>query len=71
MFILLVSCDPQFGIAKAVKLLKGRSSFVLRSEFPSLKSRLPSLWTNSYFVATTGGVSLDIVKKYIDSQRNV
>ncbi|MDQ6693294.1 MAG: IS200/IS605 family transposase, partial [Chloroflexota bacterium] len=42
---LLVECDPQFGIHKLVKLCKGRSSFLLRKEFPHLKKRLPSLWT--------------------------
>lgn len=68
---LLISCDPQFGISKVVKLLKGRSSFLLRNEFSSIKSRLPSLWTNSYFVATTGGASLDVIKKYIEDQKNV
>ena len=51
---LLVSVDPQFGIHKAVKRFKGVSSRYLRQEFPELKSRLPTLWTNSYFVATIG-----------------
>ena len=34
--------------------IKGRSSWLLRQEFPSLKSKLPTLWTNSYFVANSG-----------------
>lgn len=45
---LLVECDPQFGINKLIRMMKGRSSRYLRSEFPWLKSRIPSLWTNSY-----------------------
>ena len=52
---LLVDCDPQYGINRLVRLIKGRTSRYLRSEFPSLKRRLPTLWTNSYFVATVGG----------------
>ena len=44
---LLVGCDPQFGIHRLVKLLKGHSSHALREEFPALKRRLPSLWTNA------------------------
>ena len=44
---LLVGCDPQFGVHRLVKLLKGYSSHALRAEFPTLKRRLPSLWTNS------------------------
>jgi putative transposase len=65
---LLIQCDPQFGIHRVVKHLKGYTSRILRQEFPHLKSRLPSLWTNSYFVETVGTVSLDVVKQYIESQ---
>lgn len=68
---LLVSVDPQFGIHRLVKAIKGRSSRLLRQEFPFLKSRLPSLWTNSYFVTTVGGAPLAIVKKYIENQKYV
>ncbi len=44
---LLVEVGPQFGIHRLVKLMKGRSFHILRQEFPWLKSRLPTLWTNS------------------------
>jgi len=60
--------DPQFGIHRLVKRLKGRSSRLLRQEFPHLKRCLPGLWTNSYFVATVGGAPLSIVKQYIEQQ---
>ena len=66
---LLVGCDPQFGIHRLIKLLKGYSSHALRAEFPSLKRRLPSLWTNSYFVATVGGVTLETLKRYVENQK--
>ncbi|WP_429823365.1 IS200/IS605 family transposase [Brevibacillus laterosporus] len=66
---LLITCDPQFGIHRIVKHFKGYTSRVLRMEFRHLKSRLPSLWTNSYFVATVGTVQLDMIKKYIESQK--
>ena len=66
---LLLEVDPQLGIHKAVKFIKGKSSHVLRSEFKSLTTRLPTLWTNSYFVSTVGGaLPLSIVKEYIQSQ---
>ena len=68
---LLVEIDPQYGINKLVRHLKGRSSNLLRKEFPSLKSRIPSLWTNSYFVSTVGGASLTDIKKYIENQKGV
>jgi putative transposase len=68
---LLVEVDPQFGIHKFVKLAKGRSSRLLRQEFPRLRSRLPTLWTNSYFVSTVGGSPLSVVKQYIENQKRV
>ncbi|WP_090633038.1 IS200/IS605 family transposase [Neobacillus massiliamazoniensis] len=68
---LLVEVDPQFGINKLVRHLKGVSSRILRKEFPWLKSRIPSLWTNSYFVSTVGGTTLDVVKQYIENQKGV
>ena len=66
---LLLQVDPQFGIHTAIKRIKGITSRILRDEFPWLKTKLPTLWTNSYFVSTVGGVSLEIVKKYIESQK--
>ena len=68
---LLMEVDPQFGIHKAVKLIKGRTSRILRQEFSWLRSRLPSLWTNSYFVSTVGGAPLAVIKRYIENQKNV
>lgn len=68
---LLVEIDPQFGIHRLVKNMKGTSSRILRNEFPKLKSRLPTLWTNSYFVATVGGAPLAVIKQYIENQKNV
>lgn len=68
---ILCEVDPQFGIHRFAKFIKGRSSRLLRQEFPHLKSRLPTLWTNSYFVATVGGAPLAIIKQYIENQRTV
>lgn len=67
---LLIDADPQFGIHKIIKRMKGRSSRLLRDEFKiPLKSTLPTLWTNSYFICTVGGAPLTIIKKYIESQK--
>ena len=68
---LLMEVDPQFGIHKAVKLIKGKTSRILRQEFRWLRSRLPTLWTNSYFVSTVGGAPLAVIKRYIENQKNV
>ena len=68
-FHILVECDPQFGIHRFVKAVKGRSSRLLRQEFPMLRTRVPTLWTNSYFVATVGGAPLAVIKQYIAQQK--
>ena len=67
----LVEVGPQFGIHRLVKLMKGRSSRLLRQAFPSLKTRMPTLWTNSYFVSTVGGAPLSVMKQYIENQKHV
>ena len=68
---MLVEVDPQLGIHKAVKRIKGRSSHDLREEFPWLRRRLPSLWTNSYFVSTVEGAPLAAARRYIEDQKGV
>ena len=66
---LLVEVDPQFGIHHLIKLIKGRSSRLLRQEFRWCRTRLPSLWTNSYFVSTVGGAPMEIIGQYIESNK--
>ncbi|HEX3640839.1 MAG TPA: IS200/IS605 family transposase [Ktedonobacteraceae bacterium] len=68
---ILVGCDPQFGIHKLVRLIKSTSARMLRQEFPVLKRKLPCLWTGSYYCGTTGGVTIEVVKKYVESQKGV
>ena len=68
---LLVEVHPQFGVHRLVRRLKGASSRYLRQEFPALKSRLPTLWTNSYFVSTVGGAPLSVIKQYVENQKDV
>ena len=59
--------DPNILIHNLIKAFKGRSSNLLRKEYPELL-KLPSLWTHSYFVSTAGNVSSDTIKKYIQEQ---
>lgn len=49
--------------------VKGRASSILRKEFPQLK-KIPTLWSPSYFVATTGQVCTDTVRRYIENQKS-
>ncbi|MBW4502678.1 MAG: IS200/IS605 family transposase [Scytonema hyalinum WJT4-NPBG1] len=66
---LLVNVPPTVAAHEVVKSIKGRSSRYLRSCFPHLL-KLPSLWTHSYFVSTTGNVSNETIRKYIEEQRH-
>jgi putative transposase len=65
---LFVSAPPQLSPTDIVARLKGRSSRLLRQEFPFLL-KMPSLWTRSYFASTAGAVSSETIKIYIQNQR--
>lgn len=66
---LFVESDPTRSVAELVNRFKGFTSHVLRLEFPSLKSRLPTLWSRSYYAGTVGHVSDSVVRKYINNQK--
>ena len=68
---LLLEVDPQFGIHKVVKRIKGTTSRILRKEFKELTTKVPTLWTNSYFCSTVGGAPLEVIKQYVEEQKNV
>jgi len=67
---LFVKCKPTFAPHQLIKQFKGNSSRILRSEFPHLKSRIPTLWTNSYYCESVGHISEETIKKYIEDQKN-
>ena len=66
---LFIESDPIYSVAEIVNRLKGASSRILRSEFPALRSRLPTLWSRSYYAGTVGAVSDAVVRRYIESQK--
>jgi putative transposase len=56
---------------RPVEQIKSRSSRLLGQEFPQPRSRLPTLWIDSYFVATVGGATPEVVKRHVENPRNV
>jgi putative transposase len=68
---MFISFDPRQPLHELIRLFKGRSSRILRDKYPKLKSRIPSLWTRSYFCCTIGHISEETVQKYIENQKNV
>lgn len=67
---LLMEIPPTKVARNAVTRLKGFLAHELRRDFPRLRSRLPSLWSRSCFISSVGSVSLEVVKKYIENQKN-
>jgi putative transposase len=68
---LFVEADPTLAVAEIVNRFKGRSSRLMRTEFPALRSRLPTLWSRSYYAGSVGHVSADTVQAYIAAQKGV
>ena len=66
---MLVSAPPHVSPAQVVHRVKGVTSRLMRAEFPELKRRVPTLWTNSYFCSTVGGARLAVVQEYIQDQK--
>ena len=66
---LFVKAKPTSSPHWIVQQFKGYSSRILRIEFDELRSRLPSLWTRSYYVESCGHISDATVKQYIEDQK--
>ncbi len=66
---LFLESGPTICVAEIVNGLKGFTSHALREEFPFLKSRLPTLWSRSYYAGSVGSVSESVVRKYIEGQK--
>jgi putative transposase len=64
-------CKPSTALSELVKRLKGLTAYKLFREFPNLRSFLwkGHLWSPSYFIVTVGGAPLEVIKKYVESQR--
>jgi putative transposase len=65
---LLAEIPPTVPLSAFMRLVKGRSSRLLRGEFPRLR-RLPVLWSPSWFVSTVGGAPLAVVRRYVENQK--
>ncbi|MFF4352564.1 IS200/IS605 family transposase [Streptomyces sp. NPDC001530] len=65
---LVVRHGPKASASYVANQFEGVISRVLRAEFPYLKSRLPTLWSSSYFAASVGAVSAGTVQRYVETQ---
>lgn len=67
---IFIECDSRIALHKAIKQFKGVSSRKLRNEYPWLKSRIPSLWTRSYFSCIVGHTNESTIIQYIEDQKH-
>lgn len=68
---LFIKTTPVNSPHYIVQQLKGYTSRILRKEFKMLRTRIPTLWTRSYYVETIGHISEDTIKRYIEDQKTV
>lgn len=66
---LFIQGKPKQSPNLIIGQIKGYTSRTLRKEFKELRTRLPTLWTRSYFVSTHGHVSDKVIQKYIEEQK--
>lgn len=67
---IFIRATPSDSIAHIVSQLKGYTAYTLRKEFTKLKTRVPTLWTRSYYVESVGHISQETIEKYIQDQKN-
>ena len=65
---LFLSALSQISIPEIMNLIKGRTSYIIRNEFPQVRF-MPSPWTRSYFVSTAGNVSAETIRWYVETQK--
>jgi putative transposase len=66
---LFMSAPPTLAPAQLANQFKGYTSRLLRQQFPHLRSRLPTLWSRSYYIGSAGAVTEETVKRYIAQQK--
>ena len=65
-----IKTPPTIGVHFLVQQLKGVTARELRKQFKTLKTRLPNMWTRSYYAESVGDISEETIKRYIKEQKN-
>ena len=65
---LFIEAGPTYSPAKLAHQIKGYTARRLRQEFSHLRSRMPTMWSRSYFISSVGAVSEATIKRYIEEQ---
>lgn len=67
---ILFKGQPNTEISKFINAYKSASSRLIKKEYPEIRKSLwkEMFWSQSYCLISTGGVTVDIIKQYIQSQ---
>ena len=67
---ILFKAEPKSELKKFINAYKSASSRLIKKEFPQVKEKLwqEAFWSRSFFLATTGGVTLEVLKQYVENQ---
>jgi putative transposase len=67
---LLFRGHPNTEISKFINAYKSASSRLIKNKFPSIRKQLwkESFWSRSFCLITTGGASIEVIRKYIENQ---
>ena len=67
---ILFKAQPNSELSKFINAYKSASSRLIKKEYPEIKEKLwkEYFWSRSFCLITTGGVTIDVIKQYIESQ---
>jgi len=67
---ILFKSEPKSEISKFINAYKSASSRLIKKEFPRVKEKLwkEYFWSRSFFLVTTGSVTLEVLRQYVESQ---
>ena len=67
---LFIKTKPTIAPHFLIQQIKDYTANKLRNNFKELKSKLPNMWTRSYYIESVGHISENTIKEYIKEQKN-
>ena len=66
----MFTAQPKSELSKFINAYKSASSRLIKKEFPQIRQKLwkEYFWNQSFCLLTTGGVTIEVIRKYIQSQ---
>lgn len=69
---IMFTSQPKSELSKFINAYKSASSRLIKKEFPQIRQKLwkEYFWNQSFCLLSTGGVTIEVIKKYIENQGN-